>query len=288
MDRQDAINALEQAATEDAAGTQQADATTGLGAAPVEETPFTNIDPNSLPPELQPVYKSLQADYTRKRQADAEVHKLAEQYGGSENLQRMASFVYDISTNPNAQLELYNQLTSHLQSQGYSVGQAQAAAAQAVADVSDSEDELDEDEGDYYYEDPRINELLERQQMMEQYIQTDAVRTAERDINAYLDNEEAQIRSANPSYTDDDIDGIYALALSTDFNLSQAQQQYEAMRARWAGAYLQQKQSVPTNLNVPKPAAPHGEQPMTVETIHDPRIRSQAEAMLRLAGFEGK
>lgn len=33
---------------------------------------FTGIDPNELSDELKPIYKSLQADYTRKRQADSE------------------------------------------------------------------------------------------------------------------------------------------------------------------------------------------------------------------------
>lgn len=33
---------------------------------------FTKVDPNSLPEEVKPVYKSLLADYTRKRQQEAE------------------------------------------------------------------------------------------------------------------------------------------------------------------------------------------------------------------------
>lgn len=36
---------------------------------------FTKIDPSTLPPELQPVYKSMQGDYTRKTQAVAEEKK---------------------------------------------------------------------------------------------------------------------------------------------------------------------------------------------------------------------
>lgn len=45
--------------------------------APVEDQ-FSNIDPNTLPPELQGVYKNLQADYTRKTQAIAEARKKAD------------------------------------------------------------------------------------------------------------------------------------------------------------------------------------------------------------------
>lgn len=36
----------------------------------VTQETFTHIDPKTLSPELQQVYKSLQADYTRKRQAE--------------------------------------------------------------------------------------------------------------------------------------------------------------------------------------------------------------------------
>lgn len=35
-----------------------------------EQEAFTHIDPKTLSPEMQAVYKSLQADYTRKRQAE--------------------------------------------------------------------------------------------------------------------------------------------------------------------------------------------------------------------------
>jgi hypothetical protein len=35
------------------------------------EERFSNVDPNDLPPEMQALYKSLQRDYTQKRQADS-------------------------------------------------------------------------------------------------------------------------------------------------------------------------------------------------------------------------
>lgn len=39
---------------------------------------FTNVDPTTLPEQLQPIYKSLLADYTRKRQEDSNRAKAAE------------------------------------------------------------------------------------------------------------------------------------------------------------------------------------------------------------------
>lgn len=40
----------------------------------VEET-FTNLDPKTIPDELKPFYKSMQADYTRKRQLESSAVK---------------------------------------------------------------------------------------------------------------------------------------------------------------------------------------------------------------------
>jgi len=39
---------------------------------------FTNINPDTLPPELQSLYKQMQGDYTRKRQEDANRARAAE------------------------------------------------------------------------------------------------------------------------------------------------------------------------------------------------------------------
>lgn len=41
---------------------------------------FTSVDPSSLPEQLQPIYKQMQADYTRKTQEIAETRKAAEAY----------------------------------------------------------------------------------------------------------------------------------------------------------------------------------------------------------------
>ena len=44
----------------------------------IEKIGIDKLDPNRLPPELVPFYKSMQADYTRKTQAVAEERKLIE------------------------------------------------------------------------------------------------------------------------------------------------------------------------------------------------------------------
>jgi hypothetical protein len=75
---------------------------------------FSKIDPNSLPPELQSLYKEMQADYTRKATELAEQRKQGEQerqryeeqlktYGGMEQeLQHWRQWYEHISANPEA------------------------------------------------------------------------------------------------------------------------------------------------------------------------------------------
>jgi len=59
--------------------TQNGQATTQAQSAPAEEK-FTSIDPKTLPPELQAVYKNLQADYTKKTMSVADKAKKADMY----------------------------------------------------------------------------------------------------------------------------------------------------------------------------------------------------------------
>jgi hypothetical protein len=54
-------------------------ASTQAQSAPAEES-FSSIDPNTLPPELQAVYKSMQSDYTKKLQPIADMRKKADAF----------------------------------------------------------------------------------------------------------------------------------------------------------------------------------------------------------------
>lgn len=60
---------------------QNGQAATQAQSAPAEES-FSSVDPNTLTPEMQAVYKSLQADYTKKTMSIADVRKKAEAYDG--------------------------------------------------------------------------------------------------------------------------------------------------------------------------------------------------------------
>lgn len=66
------------AATSGTVETQNGQANAGQSAS--VEDQFSSIDPKTLPPELQAVYKNLQSDYTKKTQSIADTRKKAEQY----------------------------------------------------------------------------------------------------------------------------------------------------------------------------------------------------------------
>lgn len=100
--------------TPEATPSTQADATPAGEAKPTveqaqptaEQEAFTHIDPKTLPPELQPVYKSLQADYTRKRQA--ETAKIRDMEAKLAAQSQMATAQPEVPTQPGNQDFLAN------------------------------------------------------------------------------------------------------------------------------------------------------------------------------------
>lgn len=70
-----------QSATPDSGTPQgQNGSASGQGQSASVEEQFSNIDPKTLPPELQAQYKSMQADYTKKTQSIADRAKKADAY----------------------------------------------------------------------------------------------------------------------------------------------------------------------------------------------------------------
>lgn len=70
---------------------QNGQAATQAQSAPAEES-FSSVDPSTLPPELQAVYKSMQSDYTKKTQSIADVRKKAEAYDTVSKDQRFVDY----------------------------------------------------------------------------------------------------------------------------------------------------------------------------------------------------
>jgi len=206
----------------------------------VEPESFTGFDPTILPEDMQQVYKSMQADYTRKTQEIAELRRSYESFseaGVDPDVALQAiGFLQQLDNDPQFALEVAESIRQN-------VGTPDVAQRAEVAtpDVNDSYDGLP----------PTLARELEemrafRQEMIEMQ--------AHQETMAELEAMENTIRTTNPDYTDDDVEAIYSLAYATDGDLIAAQQQYHAIQQRMLSSYLKAK-TVPHGAT-PAPAAP--------------------------------
>jgi hypothetical protein len=243
------------------------------GATEQDSFEIEGIDPNALPPELQTIYKSMQRGFNQKIEQEVLPYR---QLGlGPQEAQQYISFVDALQNDPQTQLQVFNALQGHLQSLGYSPQQAQAAAAQAVNEQASG---LEDDLGDDYGYDPRVDELENEIANLRNWQQQQTLISTHQQIEANLDRAESAIRQANPNYTDTDIEDIYRLAHSTNYNLFEAQQQYEQLRQRMMGGYLEQKASVTAPM--PVPGGGHAAAPKKFERLDDPELERTVQGIL--------
>lgn len=232
---------------------------------PINETPmeeqvveesFTGLDPSNLPEDLQPLYKNMQADYTRKTQEIAEARKVFEQfneYGIDPNYALEAvGFLHRLDNDPAFAAEV----ASHLAPQ-----REQPMVAQPI-----NEDVVPNNTEDYGNLPPALAAELEqmrafRAEMIESQEQSQMM--------AELEVEEAQIRAQYSHYNDDDIERIYNLAYSTDGDLFAAQEIYHSMEQSVLNKYLQSKQ-VPLGATSPggAPASTPGQSFASLDDAH--------------------
>lgn len=252
-------------------------------ATPAAEDSFAErFDPNSLPPELQPAYKLMQADYTRKRQADAEAIRLAEQYQGIDL--DAAVQLFEGIRDPDGLIRFVQEASEHLAAQGL-VEFDDPAAPVGTPTPSADQNNLTQALDALAQGDPELAPLAEAVKSMQARIdsfessQEERV-AAEREQTEFyqalgeVQRAENVIRTDNPHYDQDDIDSIYEIASHYDGDLLAAQARYEASFARRLGRYMQSKESTPDN------AAPTGlPQPVqTPELSYDPLDPKQAHA----------
>jgi len=244
--------------------------------APEVSDSFTNINPNDLPPELQGMYKNMQADYTRKTQEIAPYRQL----GDIDQVQQAIGFLDALANDPQTQYQLYSALNQHLGGIGLIEEQGNANVPTPGAEFTEPEYGLDDDE----YTDPHIAELERRVQELDQWrnvqLQTQQQEQAYSQIGDYLSNQEQNIRQSNPAYKQEDMDAIYHLGHATQGDLFAAQKMYEEMKQRVMGSYLDQKGSVPAGVSPPS-ATGHGQQPHGFTDLYDPQLDAAVQAYVR-------
>lgn len=243
----------------------------------VEDSFTERFDPNSLPPELVPAYKAMQADYTRKRQADAEAVRLAQQFEGVDL--NAAVQLFQGIQDPNQLLQFVQEASQWLADQGLAEFEGTEDPAQTI-----DQNNLSQALAAVASGDPELAPLAEAVQALQ--AQVDGFRheqserlAAEREEHAFLQamgevqRMENVIRTDNPHYEQHDIDAIYELASHHDGDLLAAQQSYEATFARRLGRYMQAKDTapapvVPTGLPQPVQQPELGYDPLDPKQAH--------------------
>jgi len=234
--------------------------------APTEDIFAERFDPNSLPPELVPAYRLMQADYTRKRQQDAEAVRLYEQYQGvdlgaaAELLQTVQSPEGLLSFVQEASAWLAEQGVAEFEDPNYEYDYEDKPESAALKGTLDSLVDGDPSLA------PLAEAVTSMQQKLDRFESTQSERlAAEREEHQLLQamgelqRQENIIRGSNPEYSDEDVEAIYELASFYDGDLLQAQESYEGQFARRLGRYVRHKgTAVPgvTPIGAPTGAAP--------------------------------
>lgn len=205
-----------------------------------EAESFTGFDPSVLPEDMQQVYKSMQADYTRKTQEIAELRRSYESFSDAgvdpDVALQAIGFLQQLDNDPQFALEVAEAIRQNV----------------GTPDVAQTSDVFTPDTNNSYEGLPPqlANELEEmrafRYEMLEMQAQQETM--------AELEAMEQTIRTTNPDYSDDDLEAIYSLAYSTDGDLLAAQEMYHHIQQRMLSGYLQSK-SVPHGAT-PAPSAP--------------------------------
>jgi hypothetical protein len=217
-----------------------------------EDSFAPGIDPMTLPPELQAIYRNMQSHFTRTQQSLRE--KEASLDGMNvEEARGALDFVNALNTDPQFAMSVHQSLTEGLQAAGMTPQEAHYAATEAI---NSETEQYAPDDTDYGSVPPDVLQRLER---AEQFMQTQEEAQMRASYEAELTRQEMAIRQGHPEWDDADISTVYGLAYSHGGDLNKAADAYVAEQARWATRFLASKSSVPSG----QPGATsHGEAPV--------------------------
>jgi hypothetical protein len=251
--------------------------TQGDAGASSEETSFTQINPEDLPDELKHIYKSMQADYTRKTQEAAPYRRLAEAGVDPNDAIQSVQFLYELNNNPEFQQAVYDRLAAQYQAQGAS---PQEAAQQAAADVSNAVAEDD----DLDLLPPSVREKLSRIDEIDAWVRQQEEERELLQLEAQLTNQEMAIRQANPEYTEGDLDWIRRLGFAHGGDLMAAADSFKTLKQELVSGYVNQKTSVNTQTSA-TPATGHSETPTKFESLEEAHAAAIERAKAEI-GFD--
>jgi hypothetical protein len=267
-----------------------------------EPDSFTGIDPNAIPEDLQPFYRSMQADYTRSKQSLAEerrAYEALEQFGGVEAAQEAVQFVSALATDPQYALQVHEQLTEALTQAGLTPSQASREAARQIneavseAPAESAPSNLDDDYG--LGLDPAVEQRIARQEQLaaEQKRELEELRRWREQeeenriqyaMMAEMERQHADV--VNEYHFDNDQMGaVYALAYSTGGDLRAAADVYNSLADQIVTGYIEKKASVTSPATIP--ATGGGEQPMQFTDLNDPGLEKLVNQRLDFERAQG-
>jgi hypothetical protein len=216
------------------------DPTPEADAGTTPEESFTNIDPNTLPPELLAQYRHMQSHFTKRTQELSEKSRALEGLDPVE-ARGALEFVQALNADPDFAVQVHQQLTQALENAGLTPQQASDVAAAKLEDVATGQETDWENTGTGI-----PPEVLARIEKTEQFMQTFQQEQQKQQITAELDRQEAEIRKRYPEWDQADIDSAYAHAYAHGGNLLAGADAYVADQGRIVSRLLAQKQTVPT------------------------------------------
>jgi hypothetical protein len=247
---------------------------------PAPPDSFTGLDPNAIPDDLKPFYRSMQADYTRTKQKlaeDARTYEALEQFGGIEAAQEAVQFVSALATDPQYALQVHEQLTEALTQAGLTPSQASREATRQINEaVNESPAESGQSEFDDDYGlglDPAIERRLEQTQReleeMRQWREREEENRIQYAMMAEMERAHADVVREH-NFDDDQMSAVYALAYSTGGDLRAAASVYNSLADQIVTDYIEKKASVVTPPNIQ--ATGGGEQPVKFTDLNDPGL----------------
>lgn len=216
----------------------------------------TAINPDTLPAELQPLVKQLQAAFTTKTQGLAEQRRQFESLGNLDEV-RQAAELYRALQDPGYLQEFHGELTKALEAQGLSTGQARAEAARQIEEqsaptqsISDALARLKDDPelgplGDAFTQ--LRSELDEFKSSQTRREEAEQLAHAQMAMAGELQRQEMAILQSHPDYQQEDIDLNYELSAFFDGSLIEANQRIENYVQNRLERYLAQKTPAPAS-----------------------------------------
>ncbi len=226
--------------------------------APAENTEPEAFNPDTLPPELIPAWKQLQAAWTPRLQEAAEVRKQLDALGGLDTVQEAVDLYNRISDTSNWP-QLHQELSEAMQEMGLTKAEADQLAEQGLKNppVPDSLAGLDLDDPDL----APIAKALQAQQAQQARLehqlqalqsnlafraQAEEAAQAEAQRNALMHRQLAAIQQSNPHYGDDDLGMVLTVGSFYNDDLVEAQRALETYVASRMDRYFSKKQAAAT------------------------------------------